>query len=56
MADEKKVFDATFVLSYEAWNLEDADDRLDTLLDLLYEQGYEPNGVATIEEATIAID
>ena len=51
MGEDKKQYDASFVLTFEAADLEDAEDRFDDLLEELYDKGYEPNGVATIEEA-----
>lgn len=48
--DGKISFDASFMLTFEAFSLEDAEEKFESLLEWLYEQGYEANGVATIEE------
>lgn len=50
MGEENKSFDASFILTFDALDLEDAEDKLDDLFEELYEQGFTPNGVATIEE------
>jgi hypothetical protein len=49
--DDKVSYDASFVITFDALDLEDAEERLDDLFEELHDQGFYPNGVATIEEA-----
>lgn len=51
MGEELREYDASFVLTFQAIDLDDADNKFDELLDTLYELGYKPNGVASIEES-----
>jgi hypothetical protein len=48
-------YDASLVLTFVAEDIDEADQKLDNMLELLEENGYETNGVATLE-TSIALE